>query len=396
MITEVIEMIEESILMDEQAKPGVKSVQKIQLTDATINRYSRYPAGGFLSHFRGGRNIRGYIVLSEGKLVGAVSVERNEDGYRWIQGLAVAKPFQNQGYGKMLMQMALDLGATHLSVQKNNKEAIHLYLTNGFKAYKDTGYQYFMSTKNMGSTVRIKDPLQKAKAKNESVEVQLDYTPSNNLHMDGTDCVINLENFEQGLFNFILVIGLPGSGKGTFGRKLAEKYGAIHIELDIFDQCGNMTEQEIKGLGSPYRDYILDTKKGQWYWKNAKTLSLNEKLQGNHDFIEFVIAYCKVRRSNMFVIDGTPIYAAMEPNEISNYPIIIKGTSAQSSFVNKVSRDLGKKSKDKLHSNVTKEDLEGLIGYYWGDDSYLARFKDRLLDEDITSVDTAETKCDNN
>lgn len=395
MITEVIEMIEESILMEEKAKSdkktGNRAVQKIQLNQNSINRYIHTQYAGYLSHFRANKNVRGYILLSGGKVVGAVSVEKGDDGYRWIQGLEVSKPFQKQGYGKMLLDLALSLDATHLTVRKSNKEAIHLYLTNGFNAYRETGTQYFMSNRSMGRTIPIRDTLAKKKPVKEAVEVEIDDIPKNSIRMDGVDCVINLDNFENGLYNFVLVIGLPGSGKGTFGRKLVEKYDAIHIELDVFDQCGNMTEKEIKALGSPYRDYILEEKKGQWYWKNAKTLSLNEKLQGNHDFIEYVIAYCKAHRDNLFVIDGTPIYAAMEPEEISNYPIIIKGTSAQASFANKVSRDLGKKSKDKLHSDVTKQDLEGLIGYYWGDDKYLARFKDRLLDEDIASVDTKVT-----
>ena len=395
MITEVIEMIEESILMEEKVKSDKKTgkvaVQKIQLTQTSINRYIHTQYAGYLSRFRADKNVRGYILLSGGKVAGAVAVEKGDDGYRWIQGLEVSKPFQKQGFGKMLLDLALSLEATHLTVPKSNKEAIHLYLTNGFSAYRQTGTQYYMSNRSMGRSIPIRDPLAKKKPVKEAVEVEIENIPKNSIHMDGVDCVINLDNFENGLYNFVLVIGLPGSGKGTFGRKLVEQYNAIHIELDVFDQCGNMTEKEIKALGSPYQDYILEEKKGQWYWKNAKTLSLNEKLQGNHDFIEYTIAYCKAHRDNLFVIDGTPIYAAMEPNEISNYPIIIKGTSAQASFANKVSRDLGKKSKDKLHSNVTKQDLEGLIGYYWGDDKYLARFKDRLLDEDIASVDTKET-----
>ena len=212
--------------------------------------------------------------------------------------------------------------------------------------------------------------------------------------LDGTDYVLNLDQFETGTFNFIFCIGLPGSGKGTFGRKLHEEYDFVHIELDIFDQCGNMTPKEIKKYGEPFTSYIFDTEAGQWYYHNAPTLSVNEKIQGNKDFIDYVIGYCKANPDKKFLIDGTPIYASMPVEDICHYPIIIKGTTADESFSHKVDRDLGKKG-DHLHSDVRKEDLDGLRTYYQNDSNELSKYIRDLTNratkvEDKSSVTTEE------
>ena len=396
MITDVIKMIEEEIY-EESVKKVIKQpmknkeanknndLNKLQLTQVNLDRYKATSEGGFLSHFRAGPSVKGYLYLAGGKIAGGVAVEKSSDGNFWIQALQVATPFQKKGYGTILLKDAMALGATHLSVRKTNKEALHMYLKAGFKAYKDTGYQYLMSTKNMGGSINVPDPIQKNTTVKEAVEEMKvkDYIFGSkfteSVEMDGTDCVINLDNFERGLFNFILVIGLPGSGKGTFGRELSKKYNAKHLEIDIFDQCGNMSDADIKSKGEPFTTYILSTPEGQWYRKNAATLSVNEKLIGNRNFIEYCIAYCKSHKDQIFVIDGTPIYAAMEPEDVQNYPIIIKGTTAQNSFMNKVNRDINDKTSDKkLHSKVTPESLNGLLHYYWGDDQYLAKFKSEL------------------
>ena len=371
-------------------------INEVVLNKGSLERYKKTQYGGYLSHFRCNGNTKGILFIHKSALAGAVNVEKKNDGHTWIQALEVNHEFQRKGLGMRLVKRAQAMGATNLSVEKGNAEAIHMYLKAGFKGYKDTGNQYFMSTKNMGSEIPIKDtlakPAQAAAPVKESFETPVErLTESVEINPDG-DTIINLQNFENGLFNFILVIGLPGSGKGCFGREISKRYNAKHLELDIFDQCGNMSDVEIRKAGEPFADYILNTPEGQWYRKNAETLSLNEKMQGNHDFILYAIGYAKAHKDQIFILDGTPIYAAMEPAEIKNYPLVIKGTNATQSFQNKVGRDVGKGSSDKLHSNVSGADLDGLLNYYWNDWSYLNKFKDAVADkaEDKKSEESQE------
>lgn len=371
-------------------------INEVVLNKGTLERYKKTQYGGYLSHFRCNGNTKGVLFIHKSALAGAVNVEKKNDGHTWIQALEVNHEFQRKGLGMRLVKRAQAMGATNLSVEKGNVEAIHMYLKAGFKGYKDTENQYFMSTKNMGSEIPIKDTLAKsaqaATPVKESFETPVEkLTESVEINPDG-DTIINLQNFENGLFNFILVIGLPGSGKGCFGREISKKYNAKHLELDIFDQCGNMSDVDIRKAGEPFSDYILNTSEGRWYRKNAETLSLNEKLQGNHDFILYAIGYAKAHKDQIFILDGTPIYAAMEPEEIKNYPLVIKGTNASQSFENKVGRDAGKGSSDKLHSNVSGVDLDGLLNYYWNDWRYLNKFKNDVADK-AENDQVAEEAC---
>ena len=396
MLSEIIKTFEDRAILEGAGTMNKdKSIQvnEVAINDSSLYRWKKTQYGGYLSHFRCSSNTKGVLLIHRNILVGAVNVERHpNDGLTWIQALEVNGQYQQKGIGTRLVQKALSLGATDLSVDKNNKEAIHMYLKNGFKAYKDTGNQYFMSTRTSASDINISDPIKKSSA---SAPVK-EFTECNPKILTETvettatgDTVINLQNFESGLFNFILVIGLPGSGKGCIGREIAKKYGAVHLELDVFDQCGNMSDVEIRRAGEPFATYILDTPDGQWYRKNAHTLSLNEKLQGNHDFIIYAIGYAKSHKDKIFVLDGTPIYAAMEPEEIRNYPLVMKGTDARQSFDNKVGRDTGKGSSDKLHSNVSGAYLDGLLNYYWNDWDYLKKFTDEVADQ-ATSEEVSE------
>ena len=96
----------------------------------------------------------------------------------------------------------------------------------------------------MGSELLLVDPYkkenQKEKEFKEAVMSSMGWKFTESVTMNGNDCVINLENFEQGLFNFILVIGLPGSGKGTFGRELSKKYNCGPSKITYY--CGRVLE----------------------------------------------------------------------------------------------------------------------------------------------------------
>lgn len=386
MLSEIIQTLEDRAILEGGGimhhKDKGLQVNEVPINENTLKTWKKSHYGGYLSHFRCSSNTKGILFIHRNILVGAVNIEKHpSDGFTWIQALEVNNEYQKKGLGTRLLKKAISLGATDLSVDKNNSEAIHMYLKNGFKVYKDTGNQYFMSTRTSASEVKISDPIKKSSAAAPTKESTI-VNPkllTETVETSATgDTIINLQNFESGLFNFILVIGLPGSGKGTIGREIAKKYGAVHLELDIFDQCGNMTDVDIRRAGEPFASYILNTPNGQWYRKNAKTLSLNEKLQGNHDFILHAIGYAKAHKDQIFVLDGTPIYAAMEPEEIKNYPLVMKGTDARQSFDNKVRRDQGKGSSDKLHSNVSRAYLDGLLNYYWNDWDYLKKFTDEV------------------
>lgn len=78
-----------------------------------------------------------FILKKDGIFVGSVAIYENE-----IDDLIVAKEFQRQGYGTRLLLLAISkiqedaLSPIILHVADWNKNAIHMYLSNGFEIVK--------------------------------------------------------------------------------------------------------------------------------------------------------------------------------------------------------------------------------------------------------------------
>jgi len=94
-------------------------------------------------------NTRGKIFSdTNGNLVGMVNTEKKDDGNTWIQGLEVYGNNKGQGLSYKILDHAVkDMGATHLSVNKNNKVAKHVYDRYGFKTYSQDDSMYYMRIK---------------------------------------------------------------------------------------------------------------------------------------------------------------------------------------------------------------------------------------------------------
>ena len=74
-----------------------------------------------------------FLLLINNKMIGSVAIYGNE-----IDDLIVSPQFQNRGYGKQLLEFAVDLLQTRmaesilLGVAEWNQKAISLYKNNGF------------------------------------------------------------------------------------------------------------------------------------------------------------------------------------------------------------------------------------------------------------------------
>ena len=134
---------------------------RIKLADAIVQVYGgEYPS---LRHIRISNHTKGYIWLNDKQVVGYVNVEEKDDDSKWIQALEIYAPYKGHGLSKQMLGIAVgELGATELSVSKNNEVAIKLYKSYGFKTYKSTDTMYFMSrNKNIDevNSYYVKDSL---------------------------------------------------------------------------------------------------------------------------------------------------------------------------------------------------------------------------------------------
>lgn len=122
---------------------ALDSYDKEKITESSINKYKDQAKQ--LSHVRVNKETNGMIFTDNGKLIGMVNVETKDDGHRWIQGLELFGNGKGKGLSYDLLDYATEeLGATHLSVNKANIVAKHVYDKYGFKTYDETDDMYFM------------------------------------------------------------------------------------------------------------------------------------------------------------------------------------------------------------------------------------------------------------
>ena len=152
-----------SVEKDYKSKKDMNLSQftRIKLADAIVQVYGgEYPS---LRHIRINNHTKGYIWLNDKQVVGYVNVEEKDDDSKWIQALEIYAPYKGHGLSKQMLGIAVgELGATELSVSKNNEVAIKLYKSYGFKTYKSTDTMYFMSrNKNIDevNSYYVKDSL---------------------------------------------------------------------------------------------------------------------------------------------------------------------------------------------------------------------------------------------
>ena len=113
-----------------------------KITNSSIKKYKdQYKQ---LSHVRVNSNTEGYLYLIDGNVQAMINTE-DKNGDIWIQGLEIFGESKGKGYSKYLLDIAVnDLGATYLSVNKNNTIAKKVYDKYGFEVYDEDNNMYYM------------------------------------------------------------------------------------------------------------------------------------------------------------------------------------------------------------------------------------------------------------
>ncbi len=144
---------------------------------------------------------------------------------------------------------------------------------------------------------------------------------------------IDLDKFESGESNKIILVGVSGAGKTTLGNYLAKKYNCIYNELD---KCCKkvLTHEE-------YRNYILDLSSAadkdifKKFWIKCFKPSL---LTNKKQIIEGALF-----QSYIMFPSTRPL--------VNKFPVIILGKSSLRAVYDRTQRTLRKhKSQDKYNS----------------------------------------------
>ena len=196
------------------------------------------------------------------------------------------------------------------------------------------------------------------------------------------DLYHNVDKFENGDSNVLLVTGLSGSGKSTIGKQLSNKYKAEYIELDLLDVASNfVTEKNIDAIksGEPIMYEFLIKNKKIFDKLMSKNVSDNEMLDIMEKYIKYVLSYARNHKDKKFIIEGIQIFDCDALSDtLVNYPIVIKGTSSVTSFIRKVKRD--KWEMKDIIKNIPQN-----IKYIFNSEKKLNLFK-RILNKSMNST----------
>lgn len=164
-----------------------------------------------------------------------------------------------------------------------------------------------------------------------------------NLIFNKEDLEFNVDKFESGESNVLLVTGFSGSGKTTLAAKLAKKYNCTHYEIDCltFYLFGDMTREDALGNEDGLVAFI-DLKNLPQY-KDYNSLSKSQIVELIREYIKFLIEWCKNKKDQKFIIEGLQIYNVYREGDtyITSCPMIIKGTSGLISAIRAAKRNDG-------------------------------------------------------
>lgn len=149
------------------------------------------------------------------------------------------------------------------------------------------------------------------------------------------DIYHNMDLFESGKQNVVFVIGFSGSGKSTVAEELASLYNAEHVNLDTFSML-NLKDSD----RSPLCKKWCETRLAKEYFRMKR-----EKHKFTQEYmevywskvIEFVMK--NASRKNRYIVEGIQLFTVMDPKQLVQYPLVIKGTAAVISILRRYQRD---------------------------------------------------------
>ncbi len=205
------------------------------------------------------------------------------------------------------------------------------------------------------------------------------------LKIDREDLKFKIEDFESGKSNVLLITGFSGSGKTTLASELAEKYDALHFQLDWFTDFmfGETTMEELEEQDEiGLIEYIKtnNIEGGQDY----DSFEEQEIVTMIRDYIKFLIDWCK-KQDDKFIIEGLSLYDIFQKGDdfITKCPTIILGASAETAIKRAAKRNA------ELDPETEEDDwYQELIKFAEADDKKLQALEQELsMAEDFKAYD---------
>ena len=241
----------------------------------------------------------------------------------------------------------------------------------------------------------------------ESVEDNLFYELiTENKIITDKDIYYNKDKFDSGEINLCFITGHSGSGKSSMGRDM-ESDRIEHYDLDDVISNWNFSDSNLKeygdliysffrGFGKKYRY----TSRKDWdndpTWDNKNPYKDAYEISIIKDFIKYTKYYVNSHKNIKFVIEGVWIFHFIEPKEIDNYAVYIKGTSQTLSSIRAAKRDSEGDNKFKKSIDFIKQIASpGRTKNYIRDEQKVVKFRNYFKDKIKKQKIITETVEDN-
>lgn len=166
----------------------------------------------------------------------------------------------------------------------------------------------------------------------------------------GTDDIYyNKDKFDSGEINLCFITGHSGSGKSTMGKKMS---GSKIEWFDLDDvianwnfsdnnlkEYGDMIYSFFKGPGKKFRYTSHEEWKNDTKWDNTDEYTNGYEVSLITAFVDYAKKFAKSHKNIKFVLEGVWIFHFIEPKDIDQYAVYIKGTSLLISKYRAAKRD---------------------------------------------------------
>ena len=167
------------------------------------------------------------------------------------------------------------------------------------------------------------------------------------------DIYYNKDKFDSGEINLCFITGHSGSGKSTMGYELMddnkklETYGLDDIIANWaysdknLEQYGDMIAKFFKGPGKKFRYHSKQEWLDDETWNNKDEYVDGYEISVITAFVKYAINYSKSHKDRKFVLEGVWVFHFIDPTDLEDYAVYIKGTSALISKYRASKRDTG-------------------------------------------------------
>lgn len=160
--------------------------------------------------------------------------------------------------------------------------------------------------------------------------------------------------------NMLFITGFSGSGKSTLGSKIAKEHDAVYCNIDYFHSGRpDLSDPFIKDIFDrcpEYKKYCKEVVEGTSQPYTSESFKLLQKI------IAAMIESAENHYPNKkYVIEGFQLYAYCPAEYILDKPLIVKGTSALKSLLQRLKRD----NEHILHLNPIVTYLQIMRYYKW-------------------------------